>query len=186
MNKIITEKDYPIRLRWLFLPPKFKKGSGGVLVYFLLLSWLMQWLTSLLPGYYVDPLLPRGIQILLVGSILIRLMFLTIKRSGFHFSVGDSFITLNQILVLRPFFSGSSGGFHLNEKRDIPYGRIQHLVIKQRFFERFFGLASLNIETASEDVFIVPGLLKNDAAALKNIILKKIDENPIKDSASGV
>ncbi len=88
----------------------------------------------------------------------------------------------------------------------MPYGVIQNVFIKQDLFDRIFGLATLRIENASQaggarDIRIrqgqenlgasgnkvnIPGLKKQNAEELKNLILKKIKENPIEDSQSGL
>lgn len=43
-----------------------------------------------------------------------------------------------------------------------------------------------NAIVSSETKVIIPGLKKEDAEALKNIIMQKMKENPIEDSQSGL
>ena len=195
MNGVITEKNYPIRTIWLF-----KQISIAFIV---------------LPLYFFFIFLsPDGNRVLLSYSILtlflpfilffclafgIPIIIKILQRFNFHYSFEDYFIVLHQGIISK-------------QNRNIPYGRIQGVFINQGIFDRIFGLASLTFEDYSQggksamsvDGYIgsgksrheglgfvgnkihIPGLKKDDAEALKAVILQKVKENPIEDSQSGL
>ncbi len=59
-----------------------------------------------------------------------------IIRSRFHYSVENKYFVINQ-------------GVFRKIQRNLPYGVIQNVFVKQDLFDRIFGLASLKIEDAS-------------------------------------
>lgn len=60
----------------------------------------------------------------------------------------------------------------------IPYIRIQHVVVKQGWYAKKLGLATLQLHTAANDKFDVniPGLLLEDAKRWKSYVLNRIQE----------
>ena len=60
----------------------------------------------------------------------------------------------------------------------IPYIRIQHVVIKQGWYAKKLGLATLQLHTAANDKVDVniPGLLLEDAKRWKSYVLNRIQE----------
>lgn len=172
-NEIVTEKNYPITTLWIFKAP----------IIIVLIS-----IAALLFGYYF-PYLLIALPIYLIANPLIR--------ANFHYSLDDKFFNVKQGVISK-------------KQHHVPYGVIQTVFVKQDIFDRIFRLASLRIENASqagggksygsessrygghEDVGAsknkvnIPGLKKQSAEELKNIILQKIKENPIEDSQSGL
>lgn len=67
--------------------------------------------------------------ILLIANLLIRV--------NFHYSTEDKFLVVRQ-------------GVFSKKQRNLPYGVIQNVFVKQDVFDRIFGLASLRIENASQ------------------------------------
>ncbi|GEM_PF-730519 len=181
-KNIITDKKYPIEFRWIFT------SSMRYILFFLVLMSLLYLVSShtrikfseVIKGY-----LP--FFLILLAGFIIRFL----KRATFHYSIEDKFLTLKQ-------------GIFKKEQRHIPYGVIQNVFVKQGFFDRIFGLASLSIENASEgavgsgssnelemvgfsgNTVSIPGLNKSNAETLKNIVLQKMKENPIDDRQSGL
>ena len=169
-NKVITEKDYPITTLWIFKAP--------------IIIILMN-VVALLFGYYF-PYLVLALPVMLIANPLIR--------GNFHYSLEEKFFIVRQGVISK-------------KQRNLPYGVIQNVLIKQDLFDRIFGLAALRVENASQaggsrdirtrrkekDVVgasgnkvSIPGLKKQSAEELKNLILKKMKENPIEDSQSGL
>lgn len=190
MNGIVTEKDYPIRNIWLF-----KQISVAFIVlpiYFIFifrtLSLLGAWLIFL-PFIFI-------IFSLVIGTPVI---INALRRSNFHYSIENKFIVLHQGIISK-------------QNRNVPYGRIQGVFVWQGLFDRIFGLASLTFEDFSQggksamgaDGYVgsgksrhealgfvgnkihIPGLKREDAEALKAVILNKVKENPLEDSQSGL
>ncbi len=168
-NKIITENDYPIAKLWMFKAPIIIVLINVVALFF---------------GRYY-PVLVLAFPVYLIVNPLIR--------GNFHYSLEEKFLIIRQGVISK-------------KQRNLPYGVIQNVFVKQDLFERIFGLATLRIENASQaggarDVRMhqeqeyvgasgnkvnIPGLKKQDAEELKKLILKKIKENPIEDSQSGL
>ena len=142
-------------------------------------------------GYYF-PYLVLALPIMLIANPLIR--------ANFHYSLEEKFLDVKQGVISK-------------KHKNIPYGVIQNVFVKQDVFDRIFGLAHLKIENASlgggkvkkiksfsltsgssnsESVgasgnkINIPGLKKQNAEELKSLILQKIKENPIEDSQSGL
>jgi uncharacterized membrane protein YdbT with pleckstrin-like domain len=142
-------------------------------------------------GYYF-PYLVLALPIMLIANPLIR--------ANFHYSLDENFFRVKQGVISK-------------KQKNLPYGVIQNVFVKQDLFDRIFGLAHLKIENASlgggkvekrksfsitsgnsnsESVgasgnkINIPGLKKKSAEELKNLILQKIKENPIEDSQSGL
>ncbi len=136
------------------------------------------------------PYLVILIPLWLIGNPLIK--------SRFHYSTGKEFFDIQQ-------------GVFSKKQRHLPYGVIQNVIVKQDWFDRVFGLASLVVEDASQgggkgsfagnksfrmggthqqvgesvgssgNKVSIPGLKKRDAEALKLIILQRMRENPVQE-----
>jgi membrane protein YdbS with pleckstrin-like domain len=167
---LITEKNYPITTLWVFKAPIFLLFFGIIVL--LLGDGDFFWIAV---GVYA-----------LISNYLIRL--------NFHYSTEERFFIVRE------------GVFSKNQ-RNLPYGVIQNIFVKQDIFDRIFGLATLAIENASlggkgpvvnhrnqqaeavgssGNKINIPGLKKEDAEALKVIILQKMKENPVEDNQSGL
>ncbi len=139
-------------------------------------------------GYYF-PYLVIALPIYLIANPLIR--------ANFHYSTDEKFFVVKQ-------------GVFSKKQRNLPYGVIQNVLVKQDWFDRVFGLASFSVENASQgggkgffsrlrgnnkqgetvgssgNKVNIPGLKKKDAEALKLVLLQRMKENPIEDSQSGL
>ena len=109
-------------------------------------------------------------------KIIIAVLFLTIvaaifalKRVGFN----------NKNYTFRTHDLLFKFGILSSSVTIIPYNRVQHVELQQSFFERYFDLATVKIFTAgaeSSDVSI-PGLTKDAAQRIKELVLSKIQNN---------
>ena len=145
---------------------------------------------ALLFGYYF-PYLVIALPIYLIANPLIR--------ANFHYATEDKFFVVRQ-------------GVFSKKQRNLPYGVIQNVLVKQDWFDRVFGLASFSVENASQgggkgffgasksfrlsgtyqqqgetvgssgNKVNIPGLRKKDAEALKLVLLQRMKENPIEES----
>lgn len=187
MDHTITEKDYPIQVRWIV-----KVSIAPILLVVLLLILL---------GISLNGEKNNGVFILYFIIILVliagQVIANALKRSCFHYSLEDSFMVVRQ-------------GVLEKQERRIPYGRIQDILVRRQLSDRILGLASLMIENAAHDslaispsfilgkrrmggeifgsvgnIVNIPGLDKNDAEVLKEVISQKIKENP-RESTSGL
>jgi membrane protein YdbS with pleckstrin-like domain len=79
-------------------------------------------------GYYF-PYLVLAMFFMLIANPLIR--------KNFHYSLDDKFFVVRQ-------------GVFSKKQRNLPYGVIQNVFVKQDIFDRIFGLASLRVENASQ------------------------------------
>ena len=168
-NKVITEKDYPIASLWMFKAP--------------IIIVLMHVVALFFARYYHR----------LVLALPVYLSTNPLIRANFHYSLEEKLFTVRQGVISK-------------KQNNLPYGVIQNVFVKQDLFERIFGLATLRIENASQaggarDIYArqgqenvgasgnkvnIPGLKKQGAEELKNLILAKIKANPIEDSQSGL
>ena len=201
MEETITEKKYPIQRIWLL-----KRALSGI-IYFIIIIILMAAIISLPLNMQSNqpPNLAVIIFALSCGLLFILVICFTqfispmLQRSNFHFSLDEKFLTLHQ-------------GVFSKQNRNIPYGVIQDVNISQGLFERIFGLSSLTLEDFSQDGIgtmnssgyvrsgktsyeaigsvgsgiHIPGLKKEDAEALRQILLQKIKDNPIDNNQSGL
>lgn len=187
MNESITEKEYPIRGLWVI---KSILTSGYLFI-----------LVVVVPLLFYRPNIRNKFEI--NASLILLIIFIIsdsvirifLQRMTFHYAVEEKFLTLEQ-------------GIFSKQQRHIPYGVIQNIFVKQDPFDRVFGLASLTIENASQgsESFVlpqgkkeniemvgfsgnkvnIPGLTKTNAEVLKEIVLRKMKENPIEDGQSGL
>ncbi|MBU0647186.1 PH domain-containing protein [Patescibacteria group bacterium] len=195
MNKIITEKNYPVQKIYIF---KATLGSFFILV--LIIIFLIFF--NLNFGMLDKDLGVFSINFIIMfsGLVLIRLIIVILQWINFYYSIEENFLTSKQ-------------GILLKQQQHISYGNIKNIFIKQNFFDKFFGLFTLIIEDASQKTGIlasielfsagflhyvlntyywkrfqggfgffgnkifIPGLKKEDAEILKGIILQKIKEN---------
>lgn len=198
MDAVTTENPYPVQGIWLL------KNILSALVYVAIVivavivgSFIFKGTAILIGGAYLFLLL-----LIVPFQVIIPLIVNALRRHNFHYTIGDAFMTFHQ-------------GILSKQQRNVPYGVIQGVFLHQDLFDRLLGLASLSIEDASQggksranidgDVLIggkhkskveiigfmgnkihIPGLKKENAEALKVVVLQKMKENPIEDSQSGL
>ncbi len=183
--RVYTEADFSITKLWIFKITLLQLPSTLFLLVLSIFS--MQYIIFALFSLFV------------VVPLSIISNWLT--RKFFRFRTETDFFFLKQGILSRK-------QYHL------PYGVIQHAIVKQDLFDRIFGLASLLIENAAQGAGIpqisrkamvyqstartpefvgssgnkisIPGLKKADAEALKEVILQKIKDHPLDDNASGL
>lgn len=85
-------------------------------------------LVALFFGYYF-PYLVLALPVMLIANPLIR--------ANFHYSLDDKYFHVNEGVISK-------------KQRNLPYGVIQNVFLKQDLFDRIFGLATLRIENASQ------------------------------------
>lgn len=174
----VTEERYPITTIWVFKTP----------IIIVVVS-----IVGLLFGIWF-PYLVIAFPIFLVLNPL--------TRSNFHYATEEKFFVVKEGIISK-------------KQRNLPYGVIQNVFVKQDIFDRIFGIASLAVENAvqgdgkssggfwslkmtayknqqgdkigsSGNQVSIPGLKKEDAEALKNILLQRMKENPNTDIQSGL
>lgn len=178
-NELITERDYPITTIWIFKTP----------IIIVVIS-----IVGLLFGVWFPYLVIAFPFFLIVNPL---------TRANFHYSTEEKFFVVKEGIISKAH-------------RSLPYGVIQNVFVKQDIFDRIFGIASLAIENASMggrgplansggsfkltgpgnqqgegigssgNKVNIPGLKREDAEALKIILLQRMKENPIEDSQSGL
>lgn len=82
---------------------------------------------AILPFGYFFPYLVLAFPIMLIANPLIR--------ANFHYSLDDKYFHIKQGVISK-------------KQRNLPYGVIQNIFVKQDLFDRIFGLASLRVENA--------------------------------------
>lgn len=130
--------------------------------------------------------------LLFIGYTPVAFVVTLLQKNNFHFALEDKFLLLKQ-------------GVLSKQERNVPYGVIQHVFVKQDLFDRVFGLASVTIENATKSLaeiqvqntqktsmeyigfrgnaVVIPGLNKEHAEALKLAILAQMKRNPIQEGS---
>jgi len=190
MEDQITEKNYPIEWLWVF------KSSAPFLFIFVIL----------LISSAFDPEKVEATLTVVIYTVIIILSSTStaLRKLTFHYSVESQFIKLRQgilkkeerhipygviqnVYVKQSLFDRifKIASFTLENaslgagagQRPAKYGFLNKCFGKQKEIE-FAGFYGNKV--------IIPGLKKENAESLKNIILQKIKENPIEDSQSGL
>jgi membrane protein YdbS with pleckstrin-like domain len=144
------------------------------------------------------------VLLVIVGFGLLGMFFSLLvnylRRANFDYSFEENFIVLHQGIITR-------------SQRNIPYAVIQHVIIKQGLVDRYLlHLTTLMIENAVQDAsamaydaysrrgnryqiesigflgnrVTIPGLSNADALKLKGLVLKKMKENQVHPSITGL
>jgi len=186
MSERLTDKSYPVENIWIF-----KSLIWTFLVAFIFI--VTAFAIGRLDSMYIIYLL------FIVGLVF----FNALRKKNFHYALEDKFLTVQQGIINK-------------QQRHIPYGVIQQIFVKQDLFDRIFGLASVRLENASMggsqgqkvtkffgkpvsgshrrgeligfegNTINIPGLSKQNAEIVKNLVLQKMKENPIDDNQSGL
>ena len=107
-------------------------------------------------------IVPGGIFLVLFIIVLIMIAWNYIYLKSYKYECRSDIIYL-------------SGGIVSRFEKNLPYPRIQHVVLYETFWQRVMKISSISIETARESgagIFI-PDLLKRDAIKLKDYIISK-------------
>jgi len=121
-----------------------------------------------------------------------------LTKANFHYALEKDYFVIHQ-------------GILSKKQRNLPYGVIQNVLVKQDIFDRIFGLASIMVENfsqgGSKKIFgmavhetqhyqdaignsgskvYIPGLHKDNAEAFKIAILEKVKTHPLEDRQSGL
>lgn len=187
MNAIITEVNYPIQFAWVF--KTFVAFFIAIIVTIILF----------LIGFYNIYLL------LLIVYSPIYFVILILRRKNFHYAIEDKFMTLNQGILSKQQRHIPYGVIqNIFVKQDLfdRAFRLASLAIENasqggkndnNSNKKFLGMTVSNQKKQySEAVGFqgnrvsIPGLKKEDAEALKNVVLQKMKENPLEDSHSGL
>lgn len=192
MDQFITEKIYPIEIIWVL---------KALLKYGLILIFLI-------PAFFIQS---RKDTELVVNLILYIVFFIglviyaALRRATFHYFVEDKFLTLKQGILSRQQRHIPYGVIqNIFVKQDI-FDRVfglASLVLENASMgagsqvegvTKIFGFKVKSREKQrvemvgfSGNKVSIPGLKKENAEALKGILLAKMKENPIEDSQSGL
>ena len=168
MNETVNEKKYPVEKKWLLKP--IINSSIRIIFFSLILSYI-----KLLNAF-------NQINIFIMLIIIfetINFISVYLWILNYHYSIEDEFLTIKKGTIKK-------------QQRSISFGVIQNIILKQGIFDRFFNLASLQIENASQtgglsaNKNFIPGLTKENAEIIKGILFQKIKDNPRRFNQSGL
>lgn len=174
-----TTTSYPITFRWIVKIALLFFGLFGAMDIAITLR-------SLSGPIYI-------LQILFGLLPVIGIVYCILNRRFFRYTVESNFLTIREGIISK-------------QTRHVPFGVIQNVLLNQDILDRMLGIASITIENASQGATInataskisfglpgsfgsmvqIPGLTKQHAMELKNIILQKMKEHPLDDSQSGL
>ena len=186
---IINERTHPIQDIWLIKSFVYTiLGTAILLTYFYLRE----------KAHKRGGLAFSFFLVIVIIFSAVSFIALMLRKDRFKYELGEKNIILKQGVISK-------------SERQVFYGRIQNIIISQDFIDKFIGIASLAIETASDsggvllareakksrglDFFklgfysnsiLIPGLLYENALDLKRSIMEKIKANPIDDAQSGL
>ena len=182
MEKIITENDYPVEPNWILkIPLNFLIFTVVIAVFLSFFLIPMALFTN--EGWIIFFVVIGIVIITMAGIGVLSTVIASLSRDNFHYSIEKEFMIFHQ-------------GILTKQQKNLPYGVIQDLIISQDIADRYFGLASLSIENASfgggqiysrgqtagtwigfvGNIATIPGLTKQNAETLKNILLGKMKE----------
>ena len=194
--KVVNEKTYPIQAVWViknFIYIVIRTAGFLIPVCFVLFYSHARVGMSIVAEFIVAIVF----AIVLHVAIFIALVLRKIK---FQYEFGEKNIILKQGIISK-------------SERHIFYGRIQNISLSQDFVDKFLGIASLLIETASDsggakllteakndrsrefgwfklgfysNCILIPGLLYDNASDFKKFIMEQMIANPIDDAQSGL
>ena len=176
MNTPLTEQVYPIQNRWILKQTIILSGSLTIFLF-----WAFFEINS--------EELKNGGGIILILACLILVFFIiiiyTLSLLQFHYTIDDNFLIVRH-------------GILEKRQRNTPFGTIQNIIAGQDIFDKLLGISTLTIENATSaggvkiqtkkgagiagsllapgsyrNMIVIPGLKKNDAETLKQIILQK-------------
>jgi uncharacterized membrane protein YdbT with pleckstrin-like domain len=203
MNTVVTEKDYPIETIWIF------KRLVIPTIFLIIVS--APFIITQVMIVIFDLEQPEGGASAIVDMAFIGLFILgyfitnILSRKYFHYSLEDRFLNIKQgilskkqrdipyeviqdIVVKQDLFdrifslasvniyNASQAGGALGSSRQ----------------SKFFGFNTSSFERKEETIgfegnkVAIPGLRKENAEALKEEVLKKMKDNPIKTNISGL
>ena len=200
MNEIITENDYPVRGLWVL-----KSALGLLTALIILVSFFLlgvedenlRFLQYQVVGYYL---------IISIAFAFFHIIITILRRMTFHYSVEDKFLILRQgilskqqrhipygviqnLFVKQDLFDRIFGLASLTIENASQGAESLATLREQRVFGIRVGVQQRNqVETVGffGNKVNIPGLTKADAEILKAVVLRKMKENPIEDSQSGL
>lgn len=184
MDKIITDKEYPIQKRWVFKSVLF--SFLFIIIYFPAVA------IGSLSSSHSEVLLKSGMYLIFFLIFLpFPIVGMILRRATFHYSLDKEYITIYQGVI-------SKSQIHIR------YGVIQNILIGQDIFDRLFRVVDLRVQNAvqggpvaygygrqtegigvSGNTVEIPGLDPKDAQKLKDEILQKV-KTAASDTHSGL
>lgn len=184
----INEQVYPIQPVWI-LSTILKTIIVNILVFLFVLGIIL--LEPSNSTRFYGNMIVYVVWSLL--ALLIHFFYMVLTRANYHYSFDDS------LLIIRY-------GILSKKNRNLPYGIIQNITVKQGLADRIFGLATLKIENAASagsqapyvsgafaekmsaqqdvmgsygNLISIPGLKQEHAEYFKNILYEKIKSQPV-------
>lgn len=212
MSEVITNKQYPIQLRWIFkklVNAIIITGPSYALMLFIFTSASLRATES---GQQIMNAAIFYGTLFIITALVLGCIILLLKRLTFHYAIDEKFLTADQGIIAK-------------RKSHIPYFRIQHVIVRQDFWDRILGIASVAVENASQGEGVdskgkafamamvgglagaaihkqaqrqvdiigfngnklgMPGLSKADAEKVKAALLERIQQSMMAGTASGL
>lgn len=184
---MITEKQYPIQMRWVY-----KEMVGGMLKEFILVVFGSIWLWfSSSDGFSIEQqqnifdFFQNNAVYFILLLLVAAIIYPCLIRATFSYALEDDYLTVRKGIITRT-------------ERHIPYNVVQNIIIRRNLDDLVFGLSTITIENASagggyvqqrgfnatgqpgssSNHVVIVGLQTADATALREAILAKMLANP--------
>jgi len=185
-SKLITQKEYPVTVLWIFKFP--------IIIIFISIA-------ALLFGYWFPDLLL---------ALPIFLVYYLYQRGKIKFSLSNDSISVSGVFQKRKKNSVVPIGKDKKHSVNIPYSSIGSVHVQQDMFDALFGLGGVFVDLSPKsekkkkgfiekklaplflgqitriqgDNFIIPGLTKRNAEILESIILDRMPSGELSGNDS--
>lgn len=202
MDGVITDNDYQINILWIL--KSFIISLMPIIVVFVPFVFYFRILNIDKAVFWHDGQLLFYFIIVCVVS-LYSVVLAALRRYNFHYTIETDYLTLKQGIVSKQQRHIPYGVIqNLFVKQDLldrifglaslaienaSQGAGSQMVTGGGFFSMFVQSEQRKqgeLVGFSGNQVSIPGLLKQDAETLKQIVLQKMKENPIEDSQSGL
>jgi uncharacterized membrane protein YdbT with pleckstrin-like domain len=196
MQDLVSDQKYPINIKWVY------KSLLGTITALSIISFFMLMTSASSKDYdrsgmyfYIIVYSVFGIFSLIIGIL---------RRATFHYVLESQFLNLKQGILSKQERHIPYGVIQNTLVKQDLFDRLFGLAsvsIENASFgagkgqdeQKIFGLKVGNTRRRDYETIgfsgnkvSIPGLLKEDAEALKTIVLQKMKENPIEDNQSGL
>jgi membrane protein YdbS with pleckstrin-like domain len=207
MEEVITEKQYPVQKVWI-LKPAIPFLPLPIIFAWLFFSFIFSFIGGKMNSQSnIEIVLKLGMILLgLILCLFLVLLFPELKRRNFHYFLEEKFLTCKQgilskqerhipygviqnVITKQDFFDRFFNIVTLVIENAAQSGGALAAMQSRRVLGLMIGTETkhqLGIIGFYGNAIHIPGLKKQSAEILKEIVLQKMKENPIDDNQSGL
>lgn len=165
-NDVLDTKKLPRfdEVEFTTLHPDYWKATILNLAIFLLMIWIAAVFVLYFNVEAREYMLHIGIALMIISVLIVGFSRISFVKKGYAFRTHDVLFRSGVISTTTTI---------------IPYNRIQHAALHEGLIQRKFGLAEIQIFTAgaSGSDLEIPGILKQEAEDIKQLLMGKIQKS---------